>query len=56
MLTKLGTGAYMAPELISEEAYSGPAVDLFALGVILFTILTGYPPFDSAKQGDRHYK
>ena len=41
-----GTLAYRAPELLRGGA-STPAADVWALGVILFTMLGGYPPFMS---------
>lgn len=34
--SKLGTPAYMAPEIHSGKPYSGAEVDIFALGVVLF--------------------
>merc|ERR550525_171631 len=37
----------MAPELLDREDY-GCAVDLFALGVIMFSLLGGYEPFHPA--------
>jgi len=39
-----GSAAYLAPEILGKSAY-GPAVDVYGLGVLLFTLLTGRPPF-----------
>lgn len=55
--TNLGTTAYMAPELIMRQPYMGNAVDLFAIGIILFILYAGHPPFSSANpESDPHYK
>ena len=38
----------MAPEILSNQTYSGREVDLFALCVILFNMFTGRQPFEMA--------
>lgn len=42
--TMLGTVAYLAPERIAGRPAT-PASDLYAVGVILYELLTGTPPF-----------
>jgi tRNA A-37 threonylcarbamoyl transferase component Bud32 len=42
-----GTPSYMAPEIVNRQEYSGPPVDIWASGVVLFGLLCGYFPFKS---------
>ena len=46
---------YIAPEIVAHQPYSGKDADLFALGVILFTLYAGHPPFNNAAQGDNYF-
>ncbi|CAJ1084029.1 serine/threonine-protein kinase DCLK3 [Xyrichtys novacula] len=63
--TICGTPTYVAPEILCETGY-GVAVDVWALGVILYILLCGFPPFRSRdrdqeelfqliKQGQLHF-
>jgi serine/threonine protein kinase len=44
--TSCGSPNYAAPELFTSRCYHGPPVDVWAMGVMLFGMLTGEFPFD----------
>ena len=45
IVEQCGTPAYIAPEIIEDKGYRGYYSDLWSLGVLLYTILTGNVPF-----------
>ena len=54
--TLCGSPYYMSPEIVSFEDYYGSPADIWALGIILFTILTGIFPFKGSDNNDLYKK
>ena len=51
----VGTPDYIAPEVFLQTGY-GPACDWWSLGVIMYEMLMGYPPFCSDNPQDTYRK
>lgn len=46
--TICGTPNYIAPEVLEGRFGHGYEADIWSIGVIIFTLLTGKPPFETA--------
>ncbi|RLN93545.1 hypothetical protein BBJ28_00014849 [Nothophytophthora sp. Chile5] len=51
----VGKGYYMAPEIVAGSAYDPRAADMWALGIILFVMLTGSPLMPSASVEEKAF-
>uniref|UniRef100_A0A8C6VQ70 SNF-related serine/threonine-protein kinase n=1 Tax=Naja naja TaxID=35670 RepID=A0A8C6VQ70_NAJNA len=52
LATSCGSLAYSAPEILLGEEYDAPAVDIWSLGVILYMLVCGHPPFQEANDSE----
>ena len=46
----------MAPEIVQKLEYAGPPADIWALGVLLFTLLSGCFPYRGATDKELYSK
>jgi calcium/calmodulin-dependent protein kinase I len=49
--TTCGTPTYIAPEILQSSTGYGKEVDMWAVGVMLYVMLCGYPPFSAPAIG-----
>lgn len=54
--TICGTTVYMAPELTERKNYNGFKIDIWALGIILYTMICGTMPFDEDDETKTKWK
>lgn len=54
--TFCGTPSFMSPEIVSKKEYCGKQVDLWALGVILYSMVFGRTPFRAENERELYRK
>ncbi|KAI8642694.1 kinase-like domain-containing protein [Parasitella parasitica] len=54
LVTRCGSEEYAAPEIVQQQDYDGRKTDIWALGIILYSLLVGYLPFRyDRRKGER---
>ncbi|KAG1447425.1 hypothetical protein G6F56_009266 [Rhizopus delemar] len=56
LTTYCGSLYFAAPELLKANPYSGPEVDIWSLGVVIYVMATGSVPFDDKSMPGLHEK
>lgn len=56
LTTYCGSLYFAAPELLKATPYSGPEVDVWSLGVVIYVMATGSVPFDDKSMPGLHDK
>jgi len=51
-----GKLAYMAPEIFAGIEFDGRSADVYSLGVVLFTMLVGFPPYAQPSTADKRFE
>ena len=51
-----GTPSYMSPEIVSKKDYYGPQSDIWAVGILLYTLICGTFPFKSSFEKELYRK
>lgn len=54
MFDQCGTPAYIAPEILKDQGYTGCGIDVWSAGVVLYAMLYGTVPFRAQNMSELH--